>query len=160
MKSPRILPVLTLAAVAVAVGSTAAFTHAPAGLVRQLADPDRAEAAVESLAAHGDRFLPALIETARTSPDMTSRGWAVLALGNIPGRGADEALRGLHAEGSLPALVRTWAAAARIRRSRGVEELLALAPLLSQLPALDRPFEKAVAVRIAPRKRGNTSSCR
>ncbi|RIK80743.1 MAG: hypothetical protein DCC68_10330 [Planctomycetota bacterium] len=109
-------------------------------LVRQLADADVAEDVVRSLVAHGDDAVPLLYGEAVEGPDMATRGWAIVALGEIGTKSADEHLERLHQDGNQPPLVRTWAAAARIELCREMETLLQRTNLATAFPATGRPL--------------------
>ncbi len=147
MKTSRPLPLLTLATALVLAATILPDLRAASTgeLIVQLADPDRAADAAAELARLGDAAVPRLAATVRPAADVDVRGWAVVALDSIDGARADDALAELTAERTLPPLVRTWAAAARVRRVRDVESLVALMPILGELPALDRPWRMRLA---------------
>lgn len=92
---------------------------------------------VDDLVRHGS--VDELARLARTSPDSQVRGWAIVGLSQVGGARADRVLSDLTAPGE-PALVQTWAAAAKIARARSMTELRELASLRGRLPALDRPL--------------------
>ena len=58
---------------------------------------------------------------------MAQRGWAIAALADISGQDVDEGLLGIHSDAKQSMLVRTWAAAARVKMtfpvSRDLERL-------------------------------------
>ena len=107
----------------------------------QLSDPDRARRAVDALVEIGAPAIPDLSSVARRSDDIVARGWAIVALGRIPSTRAIGELEALSNDTAAPALVRTWAAAARIGRATTTDEILESAKLQGSLPALERPLQ-------------------
>jgi len=75
--------------------------------------------------------------------DPAARGWAILGLTRVS---ADTTLtlEQLRDDGANSMLVRTWAASARVKRSKDLPDLVTQAPLVGQYPGLDRPFKQAV----------------
>ncbi|MEX2186130.1 MAG: DUF2330 domain-containing protein [Pirellulales bacterium] len=113
-------------------------------LVRQLSDAEVAEDVVRSLVAHGDAAVALLYGEAVEGADMTARGWAIVALGEIGTKSADEHLQQLHDDANQPILVRTWAAAARINLCRDIASLTERAGLTNTFHAVDR----SLAIRL------------
>lgn len=109
-------------------------------LLADLAVVDKSQAAVEALVKHGQAAVPALVGVAVEGQDLTSRGWAIVALERIGGEPAQRALRGLPDSAKQPALVRTWAAAALIRSAKDLAALVALQRWVQQYPATRRTF--------------------
>jgi len=107
-------------------------------LIDQLEDAKKVEAAVEKLVQIGQPAVPHLLGEALEGSSMVRRGWAIVALGEIGGQEARSRLEELLQDQRQPALVRTWAAAARINMARDTKELLSLAPLANQYPATRR----------------------
>lgn len=118
-------------------------------LVRQLADPAKVESALAGLVAAGAAAVPHLVGEASEGRDLTARGWAIVCLSRIGGAGVEERLRALHDDAEEPPLVRTWAAAARVRLADSTQGILALAQLLPRYPALNRPIGKRLQTLLA-----------
>ncbi len=136
---------------------------AATGLSR--ADPNMALAvAIRSLGSDkNDQAMAALVEHARHSDDrrertvemltrvadrhesLPRRGWAIAVLSQIGGQDIDEALLEIHSADYQPALVRTWAAAARLKMVQSNAALLEKsAILLPQFPAVRRPVSQRI----------------
>ncbi len=79
------------------------------------------------------------------SHDPTTVGEAILELVERGGPGADAALEELHQDSSRDTLVQTWAAAGRVQLADDLDELKALAPLMSRFPGLERPVKLRLA---------------
>ncbi len=107
-------------------------------LIDQLEDAKKVEAAVEQLVKIGQPAVPHLLGEALEGSSMVRRGWAIVALGEIGGQEAKTRLEELLRDPRQPPLVRTWAAAARINMARDTKELLSLARLTNQFPAVRR----------------------
>ena len=105
---------------------------------------EQVDAAIEALVALGDRAVEPLVAEARHGEDLTARGWAIVCLSEIGGDKAYRRLADIHDDRRRPALVRTWAAAARVKLAQGTRELTALSGLVNELPALGRPIAKRV----------------
>ena len=116
----------------------------PTELTAALADQEKASSALDQLVALKQDAVPALSAIAADGHDLTQRGWAIVGLRRIGGKGADDALARIIAADKQPALVRTWAAAARIDLAPDFNAVLALAPLASAFPAVRRPFTMRV----------------
>jgi hypothetical protein len=116
-----------------------------ASLIGQLAGSTEEVAdAIESLVARGGGAIEPLVAEAEGGEELTTRGWAIVCLSEIGGDAVDRQLAGIHNDSSQPALVRTWAAAARVNLARDVDELTTLAGLVYELPPLNRPIAKRV----------------
>ena len=111
-----------------------------AQLAVALGEPDTAQQALDKLVAMGPSAVPTLRDVALHGDDMSARGWAVQGLAQIDDPSADDALDGIQHYTKAPELVRTWAAAGRIQRATTADEVLAMAPLANQYPALNRPI--------------------
>lgn len=110
-------------------------------LLRDLRDQDTAPAAVEALAKLGDEAVDSLARIAKNNGDLTSRGYAVVTLGQIGTVSADRALRDIHSMTRAPPLLRSWAAAARIQCAQTIEDVVALQTNLRSMPELNRPIQ-------------------
>ena len=132
----------------------AAPAAAPAGpttraLVQDLAVIEKSQAAVEALVGRGEAAVPELIGAAVEGSDLTSRGWAIVALSRIGGADAEKTLVKLSGDAKQPPLVRTWATSARIAIAPDLDAIVALTPLVGQMPALARPLSKRVEAIVA-----------
>jgi len=117
------------------------------GLLTDLLDPARAEAAQARLVELGPQAVGSLQDAALLASDPEMAGRAIQALAAIPHSSADQTLELIHQRASAPPLVRAWAAAARIGRADSIESLSALAGLTSEFPAASRPLGlRAVAL--------------
>lgn len=108
--------------------------------IQGLSDPDTAGAARDALASLGEGALGTLQDAALLSSDPATQGWAIEVIGRIPGDRSDQTLELIQGRTNTSALVRTWAAAARIKRATDLAGLAQLAPLAQQMPALQRPL--------------------
>ena len=115
--------------------------------ITNLKNPQKAEAAIGVLLAEAERdrnayttTVAALADAARSSDEVTQRGWAIVALGEIGGYNVDELLLSIHADEDQSMLVRTWAAAARVSMTRTSAGLIEKAQLIQKFPALGRPI--------------------
>ena len=109
-------------------------------LLNDLSHKEKAEAAVEQLIKRGDEAKAQLQGEVIEGGDLTRRGWAIVALGEIGGDGVDDLFKKVHEDGQQPMLVRTWCAAARVSLVDSTDELTELAPLVQQFPAVGRPL--------------------
>jgi hypothetical protein len=114
-------------------------------LVAALADAQNAERAVTMLVARGNDAVPLLCGEAVEGTALPQRGWAIAALAEIGSPGVDEFLQKLHEDTRQPPLVRTWAAAGRVRVARNSTELIERVPLVANFPALGRPLAMRLA---------------
>jgi hypothetical protein len=118
-------------------------------LLNDLSVKEKAEAAVAELVKRGEEAKEQLKGEAIEGNDLTRRGWAIVALGEIGGKDVDELLMKVHDDEKQPALVRTWAAAARVSMVDSADELTALAPLAAQFPAVGRPIGMRLVEKLA-----------
>ncbi|MEM9494293.1 MAG: hypothetical protein AAGC55_34425, partial [Myxococcota bacterium] len=146
-----------------------------ARLIAQLGDPDRAQAAAERLGRIGRAAIDPLLDDIADTTDTARKGWAIIALTEIAsaqrsappctgdaGRQSvrctvDRELTTLHSNGRQPALVQTWAAAARVELARSLDELNTLSTLGNRFPAVRRPLGLR-AVELAGRLRGDKAA--
>lgn len=139
-------------------GSAAAQEAAPTekqilDLIDQLENAEKADAAVAQLIKIGSPAVPHLLGEALEGDSIIRRGWSIVCLAEIGGPEVEQRLTELHNDEKQPMLVRTWAAAARVHRAAKVDELVQLANLVGQFPALGRPVGlKLVAALSDPNK--------
>lgn len=142
MKRTLVIPAL-IALVLTAAGPSFGTRESPgnlAKLILGLDDPERAQAALSSLVTAGRRAVPYLVGEATEGSSLKARGWAIVGLARLGGEASARTLEGLYNSDSSPPLVRSWAAAARVRMAVSEEELLKLVPLASRFPAVMRPL--------------------
>ena len=108
-------------------------------LIDQLADPKKASDAADELIKRGKPVVPDLIGEAIEGNDMALRGWAIVCMSEIGGKDVEKRLTEIHGDKNQAMLVRTWAAAGRVNMAETSEQLLELAKLIPQFPALGRP---------------------
>ena len=131
---------------AITVGTTmfagAALAEAPSAreIARQLKSPDRAHAAMKRLVRYGSEGTQALASEALTGHHIAARGWAIVGLADVGSDEAEQALIQLHSNPKQPMLIRTWAAAARVRRVQTLEGLQPLLTLSGSFPAIRDPL--------------------
>lgn len=149
----RHLPVtlLTLLLPASAPGATPGGPQDSAieSLIDRLGDPGKAEAAAGALVARGQEAVDHLLGEALEGQEIARRGWAIVCLAEIGGEGVDRRLNSLQEDTRQHELVRTWAAAARVRLARTADELLVLARSVPELPAIGRPIGKRLLALLA-----------
>ena len=134
----------TLFALALLAAPLSARAASPTELIAALSSKEQAPAALDQLVALKQDALPALGAAAEDGRDLTQRGWAIVGLRRVGGAQADQVLARIVEGAQQPALVRTWAAAARIDLAPDLDALLALAPLAQAYPATQRPMMKRV----------------
>ncbi|MFQ5732550.1 MAG: HEAT repeat domain-containing protein, partial [Planctomycetaceae bacterium] len=117
-------------------------------LIDQLKDPKKADAAAKLLIARGKSVIPDLIGEAVEGSDLAMRGWAIVCLAEIGGKEASDRLIEMQNDNKQPALVRTWAAAGRVKMANTTKELLELANLIGKYPALQRPIGIKLLARL------------
>eukprot|EP00913_Durusdinium_trenchii_P008894 g8360.t1 len=117
-------------------------------LIDQLKDPKKASAASEALIKHGKKAIPDLIGEAIEGNDLSMRGWAIVCLSEIGGKEAADRLLEMQNDPKQPQLVRTWAAAGRVHMATTSKELLELATLIPQFPALGRPVGMKLVAKL------------
>ena len=81
-----------------------------------------------------------LVNLVKSSDEISQKGWAIAALAKIGGQDVDEQLLDIHSDPNNPAIVRTWAAAARVSMTQSVNGLIEKANLINSFPALGRPI--------------------
>ena len=118
-------------------------------LVKRLGNPATAEHASEQLGQFGEGAVPAMIAQSR-SPNLVTRGWAIVSLGRIGGAEAMGYLKRIHSHESVPPLVQSWAAAAMVQAASTTEELEEMSRLVGNKPELARPI--LLAFRRLPRE--------
>jgi hypothetical protein len=147
-----------LLSLALLVGLSAASATAGAAtvkdLIKQLGSSKRAmqKAALAQLISQGKTAVRPLMNEAYDGDNAVRRGWALVALGEIGDRSIEKDLMRLYDNPNHPLLVRTWAAAVRVKLAKTSKELLALAALSSRFPALNRPLSKRLVKAFANRK--------
>lgn len=144
----RAVPLLGLV-VLICVGLPVWAAPTDQDLIRALSNPEEAPRAADALV-HRRTALPLLLEAAQNANNLIQRGYAITCLAQMGGPQTDGWLREIHENPEEPPLVRTWAAAGRLQQVGSIDELLELASLQDQFPALARPFSKA-AVELAER---------
>ena len=112
--------------------------------VDELADPALREAALAGLTERGAEAVLALSQGIRREGPLAPRGWAVVCLEAIGGPRAAKSLQRVQAEARLPALIRTWAAAARVRSAADFAAVVPLMPLLGSFPELAGPLQARI----------------
>jgi hypothetical protein len=123
-------------------------------LIDDLEDPKKADGAVKALVALGDPAVPHLLGEAIEGKSVIKRGWCIVCLSEIGGKEMETRLKELYSDTKQPMLVRTWAAAAVVYQAETTEQLLALAPLIPQFPALGRPIGMRLVDALAASKGG------
>jgi len=109
-------------------------------LIDDLKDPKKASAAAKELISRGKKAIPDLIGEAIEGNDLSQRGWSIVCMAEIGGKEAANRLLEMQNDTKQPPLVRTWAAAGRVKMASTTPELLNLANLIRQYPALQRPI--------------------
>jgi Uncharacterized protein conserved in bacteria (DUF2330) len=109
-------------------------------LIDDLKDPKKASDAAKELISRGKKAIPDLIGEAIEGNDLSQRGWSIVCMAEIGGKEAANRLREIQNDNKQPALVRTWAAAGRVKMASTTPELLNLAGLIGRYPALQRPI--------------------
>ena len=146
-----LLPMVAVLITALTASIAMAKDEAPSGplsdLIKNMAVKKTAEQAVADLVAHAGKgaeqrsaTVKALNAVAAKGDNLTQRGWAIAALGDIEGQDVDEMLLQIHSDGGQPMLVRTWAAAGRVKMAKSAAGLIEKAALIQQFPALGRPI--------------------
>lgn len=109
-------------------------------LIEHLGDPAEAPQAVEELVRKGEEAVAALKAQCERPKPLVTRGWAMVALGQIGGADALEYLRQMASDRQETDLVRIWAAASLVAAATTEDELARAAQLGIEFPALDRPI--------------------
>lgn len=125
-------------------------------LVKQLGNKKTATKAIASfveLAKKDEQTRGAvvkeLLSVAKTNEDFPTRGWAIAAMTEVGGQDVDEMLLEIHANSSQDMLVRTWAAAGRVKMVKTMAGLVEKASLIQQFPSLGRPIGKRILEKVA-----------
>ncbi|MCH7687181.1 MAG: HEAT repeat domain-containing protein, partial [Planctomycetes bacterium] len=122
-------------------------------LIDQLGEPKTASAAADKLIARGKPVVPDLLGEALEGNNMVLRGWAIVCLSEIGGKDVEKRLTEMYQDKKQSMLVRTWAAAGLVQMSGTSDELLKLAALIPQFPALGRPIGLRLVSELG--KKGN-----
>jgi Uncharacterized protein conserved in bacteria (DUF2330) len=109
-------------------------------LIDDLKDPKKASAAAKELISRGKKAIPDLIGEAVEGNDLSQRGWSIICMAEIGGKEAANRLLEIQNDAKQPPLVRTWAAAGRVKMATTTPDLLNLANLIGRYPALQRPI--------------------
>jgi hypothetical protein len=109
-------------------------------LIDKLGEPKTAAAAAEKLIARGKSVVPDLLGEALEGNNMVLRGWAIVCLSEIGGKDVEKRLTEMYQDKKQSMLVRTWAAAGMVQLAKSSDDLLKLANLIPQFPALGRPI--------------------
>src|SRR5262249_34546916 len=123
-------------------------------LIDQLENAEKADDAKEKLVKIGEPAVPHLLGEAIEGKSVIKRGWSIVCLGDIGGEDVEARLTELYKDGKQPMLVRTWAAAAVVAQAKESDELIKLAPLINQFPALGRPIGMRLVDALAAKKGG------
>jgi len=126
-------------------------------LVARLGDPTQSEAAGTALVALGEEAVVPLYAEAVEGLNLATRGWAIVCLAQIGGEGMDQRLSTLQDDARQPELVRTWAAAGRVRLARTTSELTQLAQAVPSMPALGRPIGKRLVALLGTGSEGGST---
>ena len=128
-------------------------TDAPQGemtlpeILEKLKDSKTAPTGIEQavvFAKQGDaarqQMIQALVKLTDGGDEIAQKGWAIAALAKIGGQDVDEQLLDIHSNRDNPAIVRTWAAAARVSMTQSINGLIEKANLIREFPSLGRPI--------------------
>jgi hypothetical protein len=118
-------------------------------LIDDLANPKKASEAADELIKRGKPVIPDLIGEAIEGSDMALRGWAIVCMSEIGGKDVEKRLTEIHGDKKQLMLVRTWAAAGRVNMAESSEQLLELAKLIPQFPALGRPVGLRLVAKLS-----------
>jgi hypothetical protein len=129
-------------------------------LIDDLEVSEKANKARDALVKIGEPAVPHLLGEALEGKSVIKRGWSIVCLGDIGGDDVVKRLTELYndpkhrdKEGK-PSLVQTWAAAAVVAQAKSSEELIKLAPLINQFPALGRPIGMRLVDALAAKSGG------
>lgn len=126
-----------------------------AALIGQLDHGKTASEAVRKLVAQKGAAVPYLFgEVLEQGNPLPRRGWSVVALAEIGGKLVLERLSAVYDASALPMIVRTWAAAAKIRLAASLERLIAIKGMIHRFPATRRPFLRRLASLVQKKRRG------
>jgi len=121
-------------------------------LIDQLGSNKTSAGAVTKLISLGEKAVPDLLDEAFDGTNSARRGWAIVCLGEIGGANVSRELEKIQKNPNHGMLVRTWAAAARIKMAKTFDDYVALAPLVGSFPALQRPLGMGIAAALADDK--------
>ena len=125
-------------------------------LIDKLGEPKTAAAAAEILIARGKPVVPDLLGEALEGNNMVLRGWAIVCLSEIGGKDVEKRLTEMYQDKKQSLLVRTWAAAGMVQLAKSSDEVLKLANLIPQFPALGRPIGLRLVAELG--KKGNDAT--
>ncbi|WP_372369872.1 DUF2330 domain-containing protein [Candidatus Uabimicrobium sp. HlEnr_7] len=115
-------------------------------LVQKLDSPQHSTSALNKLVNLGQKAVPHLLGEAVEGSNIARRGWAIVGLSRIGGGTIDAHFQNIHQNTSQPMLVRTWALAGRIQMTQSLDELVNIASLMSQFPAINRPISQRITI--------------
>ena len=128
-------------------------------MIAQLETSKTAQTAIKSILANTKEsdanrgtMIKKLLAVIKTDESIPKRGWAIAALAEIGGQDVDEYLLNVHANNLQNAVVRTWAAAARVTMTKTTNGLIEKANLIPQFPSLGRP----IGMRIVEEMKANS----
>jgi len=125
-------------------------------LIDKLGEPKTAAAAAKILIARGKPVVPDLLGEALEGNNMVLRGWAIVCLSEIGGNDVEKRLTEMYQDKKQSMLVRTWAAAGMVQLAKSSDELLKLATLIPQFPAIGRPIGLRLVAELG--KKGNDAT--
>lgn len=145
-KTAGLILMCTVVAEGVAQDQQVSHDAAPqvSGILDEIGESSDRTAAISRIRSLGEEAVPALIKVVQTDSQIQRRGWAVICLKTIGGGKVANALDQVVADGSVPPLVRTWAAAARVEDAMHFEDVARFASLCSTMPALRRPLRMKI----------------
>ena len=110
-------------------------------MIAQLDTSKTAQSAIKSIVANTkesdanrEAMIKKLLAVISIDENIPKRGWAIAALAEIGGQDVDEYLLNVHANNAQNAVVRTWAAAARVSMTKTTNGLIEKANLIPQIP--------------------------
>ena len=130
-----------------AVTSPISITDDTAEIIAKLENSKTSSAAIKAVADYAresesnrETIIKELLNVVRTHESISRRGWAIAALTEIGGQDVDEYLLDVHTDSSQEQIVRTWAAAARVKMTRTINGLIEKANLIQKFPPIGRPI--------------------
>ena len=125
-------------------------------LIKRLGNKKTADEAIKSIVGKAKKdektreaIVKELVKVAKKNEDFPTRGWAIAALTQISGQDVDEMLLEIHSDSSQDMLVRTWAAAGRVKMVKTMAGLIEKARLIQTFPSLGRPIGKRILEKVA-----------